>query len=493
LELYERTAHELHDLLVARQVTAREIVESVLQQIEQADAQVRAYVTVVGDAARAQAQAVDERLGRGEDAPPLAGLPVAVKDNICTQGVPTTCSARMLKEHHVPVYDATVVAKLKAAGAILIGKTNMDEFAMGSSTENSAFFATRNPWNLARVPGGTSGGSAAAVAAGESILALGSDTGGSIRQPASFCGVVGLKPTYGRVSRYGLVAYASSLDQIGPLAKDVTDCATLLGVISGHDARDSTSVQTAVPDYRAGLRADVKGLRIGKPVEYFGQGLAPDVREAVEGAIEQLARWGAEIVEVSLPHTDYAIADFYILAMAEASSNLARYDGLKYGYRSAGEAGDLEEVVCRTRAEGFGDEVKRRIMLGTYALSAGYYDAYYDKAQRVRALIKQDYEQAFGQCDVLVCPVSPFPAFEIGEKVHDPLQMYLADVYTVTANLAGIPAISIPCGLTPQGLPVGLQLKAPWFEESLLLRVAYTFEQNTEYHRQTPPMEAIAL
>ena len=489
LELHEYTAHELQDLLVAKQITAGEIIESVLQRIAQVDEQVQAYVTVVGDSARAQARAVDERIARNEELPPLAGLPVAIKDNICTQGVATTCSARMLQDHHVPVYDATVVAKLKAAGAILIGKTNLDEFAMGSSTENSAFFPTRNPWKLSHVPGGTSGGSAAAVSAGEAILALGSDTGGSIRQPASFCGVVGLKPTYGRVSRYGLVAYASSLDQIGPLTRDVTDCATLLGVISGHDPRDSTSVQTPVPNYRAALRADVHGLRIGKPAEYFGEGLSSEVRQAVEQAIEQLASWGAEIVDVSLPHTGYAIADFYILAMAEASSNLARYDGLKYGYRSGGDAGDLEDVVRRTRAEGFGDEVKRRIMLGTYALSAGYYDAYYDKAQRVRALIKQDYERAFAQCDVLVCPVSPFPAFAIGEKVHDPLQMYLADVYTVTANLAGIPALSIPCGLTAAGLPVGLQLKAPWFQEPRLLRVAYTFEQNTEHHHKTPPVE----
>jgi aspartyl-tRNA(Asn)/glutamyl-tRNA(Gln) amidotransferase subunit A len=370
----------------------------------------------------------------------------------------------------------------------MLGKTNLDEFAMGSSTENSAFFVTHNPWDLQRVPGGTSGGSAAAVATGEAILALGSDTGGSIRQPASFCGVVGLKPTYGRVSRYGLVAYASSLDQIGPITRDVEDCALLLSVISGYDPHDSTSVKEPVPDYTSSLRAGIKGLRIGKPMEYFGAGLDPEVQLAVETAIEILADQGAEILEVSLPHTEYAIADFYIIAMAEASSNLSRYDGLKYGYRTQASAGDLHELVKRTRAKGFGDEVKRRIMLGTYALSAGYYDAYYDKAQRVRALIKRDYDRAFESCDLLVCPVSPFPAFEIGEKVDDPLQMYLADVYTVMPNLAGIPAVSVPCGFSPDGLPIGLQLKAPWFREDLLLRTAYAFEQHTDHHRRRPPI-----
>lgn len=488
MELYQHTAHELGDLLVTRQISSREIVESVLSRIQQVEDRVKAYVTVVGDSALAQASAVDDLRARGEELSPLAGLPVAIKDNICTAGIPTTCSSRMLLQGHTPIYDATVVSRLKAARAIIVGKTNLDEFAMGSSTENSAFFATRNPWNLNHVPGGTSGGSAAAVAAGETILALGSDTGGSIRQPASFCGVVGLKPTYGRVSRYGLVAYASSLDQIGPLARDVTDCALLFSAISGYDTHDSTSAPEPVPDYTRFLQAGVKGLKIGKPKEYFGEGLEPAVRSAVEGAIEQLAEWGAEIVEISLPHTEYAIADFYVIAMAEASSNLARYDGLKYGYRPQTPASDLHELVKRTRAVGFGDEVKRRIMLGTYALSAGYYDAYYDKALRVRTLIKQDYDRAFEECDVLACPVSPFPAFEIGEKLDDPLQMYLADVYTVTTNLAGIPALSVPCGYSKQGLPIGLQLKGSFFQEELLLRVAYTLEQNTEHHKRVVPL-----
>jgi aspartyl-tRNA(Asn)/glutamyl-tRNA(Gln) amidotransferase subunit A len=488
LPLHEYTAHALGELLRSRQVSALEIVDAVLDRIDRVEDDVRAYVTVTRAAARDRARAIDDLLAQGEPLPPLAGIPIAVKDNLCTAGVPTTCASHMLRERHVPIYDATAVAALESAGAILIGKTNMDEFAMGSSTENSAFFPTRNPWDLSRVPGGTSGGSAAAVAAGEAVVALGSDTGGSIRQPASFCGVVGLKPTYGRVSRYGLVAYASSLDQIGPLARDVTDLALLLGAIAGHDPRDSTSVATAVPDYTQALRTDVAGLRVGRPREYFGTGLEPEVRAAVDGAIEQLANQGAEVIEVSLPHTEYAIADFYLIAMAEASSNLARYDGLRYGHRA--DAGDdgLDTLVSRTRAEGFGAEVKRRIMLGTYALSAGYYDAYYDKAQRVRTLIKEDYDRAFARCDVLASPVSPFPAFAIGEKVDDPLQMYLADVYTVTANLAGIPAISVPCGFSDDGLPIGLQIQAPAFHEGRLLRAAYTFEQHSGYCAAQPPL-----
>lgn len=488
MELYEYTAHELQGLLESQQISSRQLVESVLERIQSVEDTVQAYVTVVGEPALAQADQVDLQRAKGETLPHLAGIPIAVKDILCTEGIPTTCSSRILQERHAPIFDATVIAKLKAEGMIVLGKTNLDEFAMGSSTENSAFFVTRNPWDPRRVAGGSSGGSAAAVAAGETILALGSDTGGSVRQPASFCGVVGLKPTYGRVSRYGLVAYASSLDQIGPLTKDVEDCALLLRVISGYDPRDSTSVQKPVPDYLDSLNAGVKGIRIGRPTEYFGPGLDPDVRTAVDDAIELLADWGAEIVEVSLPHTEYAIADFYIIAMAEASSNLGRYDGLKYGYRTKADIQDLEELVKRTRAEGFGDEVKRRIMLGTYALSAGYYDAYYDKAQRVRTLIKQDYDKAFENCDLLACPVSPFPAFEIGEKADDPLQMYLADVYTVTTNLAGIPAISVPCGFTQGGLPIGLQIKAPLFQEGSLLQVAHAYERHTEHHERRPPL-----
>jgi aspartyl-tRNA(Asn)/glutamyl-tRNA(Gln) amidotransferase subunit A len=488
MELYHYTAHELRDLLASRQVSALDAVDSVLARIDQVEEQVHAYITITARAARDRARQIDARRAAGADLPPLAGIPVAVKDNLCTAAIPTTCASRILAERHAPVYDATVVARLEAAGAIVVGKTNMDEFAMGSSTENSAFFPTCNPWDLSRVPGGTSGGSAAAVAAGEAILALGSDTGGSIRQPASFCGVVGIKPTYGRVSRYGLVAYASSLDQVGPLARDVTDAALLLGAISGHDPRDSTSVQAPVPDYVAGLRVDAAGLRVGRPYQYFGEGLDPEVRAAVERAVEQLAAGGAEVVDVSLPHTDYAIADFYLIAMAEASSNLARYDGLRYGYRAEVEDGGLDDLIARTRGQALGAEVKRRIMLGTYALSAGYYDAYYDKAQRVRTLIRHDYDRAFERCDLLVSPVSPFPAFALGEKVADPLQMYLADVYTVTANLAGIPALSVPCGFSAAGLPIGLQLQGPFFAEELLLRVAYTFEQNNDYHRRMPPL-----
>ncbi|MBN1657337.1 MAG: Asp-tRNA(Asn)/Glu-tRNA(Gln) amidotransferase subunit GatA [Anaerolineae bacterium] len=496
MELYQYTAHELRDLLTSRQVSALDVVDSVLARIDEVEDQVHAYITVASHPARDRAQQIDAQRAAGAGLPPLAGIPVAVKDNLCTAGLPTTCASRMLAERHVPIYDATVVARLQTAGAIILGKTNMDEFAMGSSTENSAFFPTRNPWHLDRVPGGTSGGSAAALAAGETILALGSDTGGSIRQPGSFCGVVGLKPTYGRVSRYGLVAYASSLDQVGPLARDVTDAALLLAVLSGHDPRDSTSVDAPVPDYSRSLRADVQGLRLGRPREYFGQapgaargaGLDPEVRAPVERAIEQLAGWGAEVVDVSLPHTEYAVAAFYLIAMAEASSNLARYDGLRYGYRAGDDGVALHELIARTRGQGFGAEVKRRIMLGTYALSAGYYDAYYDQAQRVRTLIKHDYDCAFELCDLLVSPVSPFPAFALGEKVADPLQMYLADVYTVTANLAGIPALSVPCGFSDAGLPVGLQLQGPLFSEELLLRVAYTFEQNTDHHRRRPPL-----
>ena len=433
-----------------------------------------AYISLDEEGALRKAEEVDARVARGEEVGVLAGVPVAVKDNICIKGMRTTCASKIL-ENFVSPYDATVVEKLKAADAVFLGKTNLDEFAMGSSTENSYFGPTRNPHDPERVPGGSSGGSAAALAAGEAVLALGSDTGGSIRQPASFCGVVGLKPTYGRVSRYGLVAFASSLDQIGPMAKNVKDTALLLNVISGYDPRDSTSAPVEVPDFTKALDEGIEGIRIGLPREYFAEGLEDEVREKVLEAVDILEGEGAEVVEVSLPHTKYAIATYYIVAPAEASSNLARYDGVKYGFRAEGR--DLYEMYCNTRSQGFGEEVKRRIMLGTYTLSAGYYEAYYLKALKVRTLIKQDFEEAFETCDLLATPTSPTVAFRLGEKVADPLTMYLSDVYTVSVNLAGLPGISVPCG-SSDGLPVGLQLIGRPFDEETLLRVAHVVERS---------------
>lgn len=432
-----------------------------------------AYISLDEEGALRKAEEVDARVARGEEVGVLAGVPVAVKDNICIKGMRTTCASKIL-ENFVSPYDATVVEKLKAADAVFLGKTNLDEFAMGSSTENSYFGPTRNPHDPERVPGGSSGGSAAALAAGEAVLALGSDTGGSIRQPASFCGVVGLKPTYGRVSRYGLVAFASSLDQIGPMAKNVKDTALLLNVISGYDPRDSTSAPVEVPDFTKALDEGIEGIRIGLPREYFAEGLEDEVREKVLEAVDILKGEGAEVVEVSLPHTKYAIATYYIVAPAEASSNLARYDGVKYGFRAEGR--DLYEMYCNTRSQGFGEEVKRRIMLGTYTLSAGYYEAYYLKALKVRTLIKQDFEEAFETCDLLATPTSPTVAFRLGEKVADPLTMYLSDVYTVSVNLAGLPGISVPCG-SSDGLPVGLQLIGRPFDEGTILRAAYVVER----------------
>jgi aspartyl-tRNA(Asn)/glutamyl-tRNA(Gln) amidotransferase subunit A len=412
-------------------------------------------------------------------------MPIAIKDNLCTEGVTTTCSSRML-QHFLPPYDATVVAKLKEQDYILLGKTNLDEFAMGSSTEHSAFGPSRNPWNLHCVPGGSSGGSAAAVAADECVAALGSDTGGSIRQPAAFCGVVGLKPTYGRVSRYGLVAFASSLDQVGPITKDVPDAALLLGAIAGHDPMDSTSADLPVPDYTKALRKkDLKKLTVGVPTEFFTEGLDPEVEGAVRDAIGELKNLGGTIKEIHLPRTDAAIAVYYVIATAEASSNLARYDGVKFGLR-AKETKDLLDLYMKTRQEGFGPEVKRRIMLGTYALSAGYYDAYYGKAQVVRTLICQDFRAAFNEVDVIVTPVTPTPAFKLGEKSEDPLEMYLSDIYTISVNLAGLPAISVPCGISKAGLPIGLQLIGRAFEEETLLRAAHAYEQSTQWHRKKP-------
>lgn len=485
--LYSSTIHDLHTRLVNGTVSATALTESVLDRITAVEGQVHAYLTVTAEQARQQAAAADAAFARGEVVSPLQGIPLAIKDNICTQGVRTTCASRIL-ENFVPPYDATVIQRLRAAGAVILGKANMDEFAMGSSTENSAFGPTHNPWGgLQYVPGGSSGGPAAAVAADMCIAALGSDTGGSIRLPAAMTGVVGLKPTYGRVSRFGLVAFASSLDQIGPLTKDVRDAALLLQVIAGHDASDSTSGDVPVPDYVQVLDRGVQGLKFGVPREYFVAGMAPEVEQAVRTAIEMLRTLGADIVEVSLPHTRYAIATYYILATAEASSNLARYDGVRYGRRSK-QHHNLLEMYARSRAEGFGTEVKRRIMLGTYALSTGYYDAYYKKAQQLRTLFRQDFQQAFQQCDALLTPVAPTPAFRLGERLQDPLHMYLADIFTVPVNLAGLPAISIPCGLYQQTLPIGLQMIAPPFREETILQSAAAFERATDFHTCKPPL-----
>jgi aspartyl-tRNA(Asn)/glutamyl-tRNA(Gln) amidotransferase subunit A len=483
MKLYEMTAHRLHDLLARREITSRELTESVLKRVGEVEGRIHAYITLTPEMALEQAAAADLRIQKGE-AGPLTGIPLAVKDVICTQGVRTTCGSHIL-ENFIAPYDATVTQKLKAAGAVFIGKTNMDEFAMGSSTENSFYGPTRNPWDLDRIPGGSSGGSAAAVAADECIVSLGSDTGGSIRQPAACCGIVGMKPTYGRVSRYGLVAFASSLDQIGPFSKDVRDTALLLNAISGHEPRDSTSVDLPVPDYTRALGDDVRGMVLGVPQETFGKGIDPQVAGSVREAIEVLRKLGARTVDVSLPHSDYALAVYYIIAPCEASSNLARYDGVKYGFR-AGGAEDLLDMYQETRWQGFGAEVKRRIMLGTYALSAGYYDAYYLKASRVRTLIRKDFEEAFRRCDVLILPTAPTPAFRLGEKVDDPLQMYLSDIFTIPCNLAGLPGLSLPCGFTGEGLPIGLQILGNFFQEEKILRVAWAFEQNTEHHRRKP-------
>ena len=453
-----------------------------LERVAAVDADVGAYLTLTPEEALDQAALADRRIEAG-DAPPLCGIPIALKDVLSTAGVRTTCASRIL-ENFVPPYNATVVTKLRDAGAVVIGKTNMDEFAMGSSNENSAFHPVHNPWSLDRVPGGSSGGSAAAVAAGECLLALGSDTGGSIRQPASFCGVVGLKPTYGRVSRYGLVAFASSLDQIGPLARDVTDAALMLQAIAGHDPKDSTSIPEDPPDFLAKLDAGIADLKIGIPAEYFIEGLEPEVERIVRSAIERLAGLGAEIVDISLPHTEYALATYYIIAPAEASANLARYNGVKYGYADL-KATDVDDLMMNSRGTGFGDEVKRRIMLGTYALSSGYYDAYYKKAQQVRTLIKRDFDAAFETVDLIVTPTSPTVAFGLGERTDDPLAMYLSDIMTIPANTAGLPGISIPAGFAA-GLPVGLQFMAPPLAEVRLLRAARALEQELDVNADAP-------
>jgi aspartyl-tRNA(Asn)/glutamyl-tRNA(Gln) amidotransferase subunit A len=476
------------DALAARKISSAELTRHALDRIAKFDPTFRAFNSVWADRAIEQSKLVDS----GKRAGPLAGVPVAIKDNLCTSYGLTTCSSKMLANFRSP-YDATVVRKLEEAGAIIIGKTNLDEFAMGSSTENSATGPSRNPWDPSRVPGGSSGGSAAALTAGMCVAALGSDTGGSIRQPAALCGVVGLKPTYGRVSRWGLVAFASSLDQIGPFGHTVADAALMLNVISGHDPKDSTSAPQDVPDYLVNLEEPIKPLRIGIAKEYnLASGMDAQVKRAVDDAVEQYRKLGAQIIDVSLPHTEYGIAAYYVIAPCEASSNLARYDGVHFGHRTQGPVRDIVELSSRSRAEGFGDEVQRRIMIGTYALSSGYYDAYYLRALKVRALIRQDFERAFETCDVILCPTSPIPAFAIGEKSGDPLQMYLCDVFTVTCNIAGIPGISLPCGFTAgdKPLPIGLQLLGPAFSEEKLLRAARMYERETEWHARRPTLAA---
>ncbi len=484
MSLIEKTATELIALQEAGRVSAVEIVEAFLAAIRQREPQLRSFTLIDEDGARRQAEAVDAKRAVGRPVGKLAGVPVAVKDVLCTKGSRTTCSSRMLADF-VPPYDAHVVEQLRAADSVVIGKTNMDEFAMGSSTENSAFQTTRNPWDITRIPGGSSGGSAACVAGCQAPVSLGTDTGGSIRQPAALCGVVGMKPTYGRVSRYGLIAFASSLDQVGPFSHDLADCARLLEVIAGHDKRDSTSIDQPVPTYTATLNDRVPGLRIGVPQEFFGAGLDAEIEAAVQAALREYQKQGATLVDVSLPHTRYALAAYYIVAPAEASSNLARFDGMHYGHRTAQKT-DLISTYAKSRGEGFGNEVKRRIMIGTYVLSSGYKDAYYVKALKVRRLVKQDFDLAFATCDVVIGPTTPTAAFAVGEKADDPLAMYLSDVYTVSCNLAGIPGLSIPCGFTRTGLPIGLQLLAPPFEEEKMLRVARMYESTTDWHTRRP-------
>src|SRR5437773_6119001 len=480
------TISELTRKLAEGEVSSRAAVQACLDQIQRVDGQIRAFLSYDAADAMAQADGADQAIAAGQTHAqrPLLGVPVAIKDLIAVKGHPLNCGSKILGQFVSP-YDAAVIERLRAAGAVIFGRLNMDEFAMGSSTENSAFGATRNPWDTSRIPGGSSGGSAAAVAADECLATLGSDTGGSIRQPAALCGVVGLKPTYGRVSRYGLVAFASSLDQIGSLTKDVRDAATMLGVLAGHDPQDSTSADVVVPDYSKSLKTSMRGMKVGVPKEFFTDGMDPEVEQAVRAAIEQMKDLKAEIKEISLPMTKYAVAVYYVIATAEASSNLARYDGVRYGVRAAKEKG-LLEMYTKTRQEGFGAEVKRRIMLGTYALSAGYYEAYYGKAQVVRTLIKRDFDEAFKEVDIIVTPTMPTPAFQLGEKVQDPLQMYLSDIFTISVNLAGVPAIAVPCGLSAARLPIGVQIIGRAFEEEKVLRAAYAYEQATEWHKKRP-------
>ncbi len=482
MNIIDLTLHQLHDLLHTKQISSVEATKAMLARIAAVEPQIGSFITVTPEQALAGAEAADRRIAAGE-MDLLTGIPLALKDIFLTEGIRTTCASRIL-DNFIPPYSATAWEKLRDRGAVLLGKLNQDEFAMGSSNESSAFGVCRNPWDTTRIPGGSSGGSAAAIAARQAVATLGTDTGGSIRQPASHCGCVGLKPTYGRVSRYGVIAYASSLDQVGPLTHDVTDCAIMLGALAGHDPKDSTSVDTPVPDYAAGLAGGVKGLRIGLPKEYFIAGLDADVQKAMDAAIETYRKLGAEFVDISLPHTDYAVATYYLIATAEASSNLARYEGVRFGHRSDRAEG-LIDMMTKSRSEGFGAEVKRRIMLGTYALSSGYYDAYYVKAQKVRTLIMNDFIKAFEGVDCLLTPVAPTPAFRIGEKTDDPLQMYLSDIFTIPVNLAGTCAMSLPAGFSADGLPIGLQLIGKPFGEETILRAGYAFEQATQWHTAT--------
>ena len=478
----------LHEQLVRKEKSATEIVRETLERIDRAEPKVKSFLHVTADLALDRAKAVDRKIAAGEEIGPLEGIPIAIKDLICTKGIPTTCGSRIL-EGYVPPFNATVIEKLAAAGAAIVGKTNMDEFAMGSSTESSGYYPTANPWDLTRVPGGSSGGSAACVAASECVASLGSDTGGSIRQPASFCGVVGMKPTYGLVSRYGLVAFASSLDQIGPFAGCVEDAAILLGAIAGHDPKDATSLKATIPNYIQDLQPNLKPrpvTRIGIIQETFSKGIDSDVKDAVTAAIDLLQKLGAEVCVVSCPRFSYGLPAYYLIAPSEASANLARYDGVRYGTRAEEEADNLLDMYCQTRTKGFGDEVKRRIMLGTYALSAGYYDAYYLKAQKVRTLIKQDFDRAFAQADILICPTTPTTAFQLGEKLNDPLSMYASDLMTIPVNLAGLPALSLPCGFDAKGLPIGLQMIGNVLQEKKLLEVAYAYEKATSWNQHFP-------
>lgn len=486
MELSQKTIHEINDLLKKKEVTVTEVTQSVINRIDAVEGSTDAYLCLRTEEALSAAKIADEKLSVRKKISPLEGIPYGLKDNLCTQGILTTCASKMLYNFNPP-YNAHVYNLLIEDGGILLGKTNLDEFAMGSSTENSAYKITKNPWDLTKVPGGSSGGSAVAVAADTAFFALGSDTGGSIRQPASFCGVVGMKPTYGLVSRYGLVAFASSLDQIGPFTKDVEDCALVLNAIVGHDEKDSTSLKLEKKDYTKNLKQGVKGMKIGIAQAFFGDGLQPEVRKRLEDAIAVYKAMGAEIVDVSFQNLDYALSAYYMISSAEASSNLARYDGIRYGYR-AREYDGLVDLYKKTRSQGFGDEVKRRIMLGTYALSSGYYDAYYKKAMQVRTLIKEDFDQVFRGCDVLLTPTAPTTAFGIGEKTDNPLEMYLTDIYTVPVNIAGTPGISIPCGLDNAGMPVGMQLLGPVLSEKTLLKAAWAFENETNYKNLKAPL-----
>ncbi len=483
---------ELHQQLISKERSAVEITQEALERINQLEPKLKSFICVTAEKAIEQARQVDAKIAAGEEIGQLAGIPIAVKDNMCTQGIPTTCGSKIL-ENFIPPYESTVTQKLVDAGAVILGKTNLDEFAMGSSTENSAYQVTANPWDVERVPGGSSGGSAAAVASEECVVALGSDTGGSIRQPASFCGVVGMKPTYGLVSRYGLVAYASSLDQIGPFSRTVEDSAILLQAIAGYDPKDSTSLNVSIPNYTKNLRPNLrpKGqIRIGLIQETFGEGLDSSVLQAFTKAVELLQELGAEIQVVSCPRFRYGLPTYYVIAPSEASANLARYDGVKYGFRTP-QSENLLNMYAKTRAEGFGSEVKRRIMIGTYALSAGYYDAYYLKAQKVRTLIKEDFDKAFAQVDILACPTSPTTAFKVGEKTDDPLSMYLSDLMTIPVNLAGLPALSLPCGFDQQGLPIGMQLIGNVLKEGLLFEVAHVYEQSNDWYKRQPRLEKV--